>query len=69
VRGTVREASQLAFEVFSVDGHLVQRSSGTAQGRFEKRIATADLPDGGYMVVVRDGTGSSVGTARFQVKH
>jgi Peptidase family M1 domain/Secretion system C-terminal sorting domain len=68
VRGSVRDASRLTFDVFGSDGRLVQRSSGSAQGRFEKRMDVEQLSDGAYTLVVRDGIGASVGTARFQVK-
>ena len=67
VRGSVEGSGTLLFDIFSTSGQLVQRSTGSASGAFEKRIDVQDRTSGAYVLSVHDAIGRNIGTARFTI--
>jgi hypothetical protein len=67
VRGTIEGSATLLFDIFTTEGKLVQRSTGSMSGTFAKRIDVQDMTAGAYMLKVRDAKGNAIGTARFTI--
>jgi aminopeptidase N len=68
VRGTIEGSATLLFEIFTTDGKLAQRSTGSMSGSFAKRIDVQDMSSGTYVLKVRDANGKTIGTARFAIE-
>ncbi len=68
VRGTIDGSATVLFDIFTTDGKLVQRSSGTISGSFAKRMDVQDIAVGTYVLKVHDAKGMALGTARFTIE-
>ncbi len=69
VRGRVEGGQRLWFDVHALDGRLVRSEAATVQDAYTHTLGTDGLPNGLYMLRVRDGEGRRLGTARFEVVH
>ncbi len=67
VGGATPVAATLWFEVFGIDGRLVQRSTQKASGPFTTSLDLAALVDGTYVLRVVTTTGKRIGTRRFEL--
>jgi hypothetical protein len=67
VRCSIEGQATLLFDVFSTDGKLVQRSTGSMSGTSTKRIDVQDMTAGTYVLKVHDAGGEAIGSARFTI--
>lgn len=67
VSGTAPSSAVLLFDVFSMNGGLVQRSTHKASGVFSTTLDLTGIADGSYVLRVMTTTGELVGTRRFEV--
>ncbi len=56
------------FDVISITGELLIRSSGFVDGKFEKQIDIQNLASGNYVVQVRNMKGETIGASQFVVE-
>jgi hypothetical protein len=55
------------FDVYAMNGRLVQRSSARLNGAFTKRIDTSSLGSGNYILQVTRASGDVLGVKQFAV--
>jgi len=67
VNGFCETSTNLIYDVLSVDGRLVQRTTGSATGAFSQGVDVAAVPSGAYLMRVMSTTGWLLGTQRFEV--
>lgn len=69
VRGKLDGQATLLFDIFTAEGRLAQRSTGSLSGTFTRFIDVRDMASGPYLLNVHDAKGKAIGTARFTVDH
>jgi len=67
VRLNAAITSTLLFEILTVEGTLVQRSTGSLNGTSSRTLDVQDLAAGAYVLRVREAKGGDIGTARFTI--
>lgn len=67
VSGFAEEPTNVIFDIFSLDGRMVQRSTGTVDAKFTHGLNVSELPSGAYLLRVLSTTGWHFGTQRFEV--
>ncbi len=69
VKGHYDTRETAIFDVMSLDGKLMIRTSGVVENNFEKIIHTNFLESGMYILSVRTAKGDHIGTQQFEVIH
>lgn len=67
ISGFAEEPTSVIFDVFSLDGRMVQRSTGTVNAVYTHSLDVSALPNGAYLLRVLSTTGWHFGTQRFEV--
>jgi hypothetical protein len=67
VAGFAQGEGVALFDVYAMNGRLVQRSSARLNGSFTKRIDTSSLGSGNYIVQVTRANGEVLGVKQFAV--
>jgi hypothetical protein len=67
IQGTFSGHETALFDIYSIEGKLIMRSSGLISGSFSKKIDTSSLASGSYLLNITLADGKMLGSSRFEV--